>query len=115
MEGNDAGFPILRTGTIASYPILPVKNNPTFLLGFEVFGGNSGGPVYLACHDRFYGGGTHGGEIIHGIMGIVVTDVTAEEHTEQLRETRTIKTSLGLSQVVQGEFIKELVDMVPEP
>ncbi len=75
LEANDAGFPILRTGTIASYPLLPVTNNPTFMFDFNVFDGNSGGPVYLVDANRFYGGGTHAGEVIHGLVGVVVEQV----------------------------------------
>ncbi|MBX3484969.1 trypsin-like peptidase domain-containing protein [Phenylobacterium sp.] len=44
---NDAGFPILRSGRVASFPVTPPSRYPTFLLDFTVFGGNSGGPVYV--------------------------------------------------------------------
>lgn len=45
---NDAGFPILRTGVIASYPLLPTAETKTFLFDFRVFKGNSGGSVYYS-------------------------------------------------------------------
>jgi V8-like Glu-specific endopeptidase len=45
MAANPAGFPILRSGRVASYPISPAAS-PTFLLDFAVFPGNSGGPVF---------------------------------------------------------------------
>ena len=48
LAANSAGFPILRAGRVASYPLAPSANNPTFLLDFAVFPGNSGGPVYMA-------------------------------------------------------------------
>ncbi|MCP4366456.1 MAG: trypsin-like peptidase domain-containing protein [Planctomycetes bacterium] len=44
-EANEAGFPILRSGKIASYPMTPTKQTKTFLYTCEVFPGNSGGPV----------------------------------------------------------------------
>src|SRR5882762_2914014 len=47
VEANDGGFPILRSGRIASYPILPTAVIKSFLFDFNVFDGNSGGPVYL--------------------------------------------------------------------
>ena len=47
-ESNSAGFAILRTGDIASYPLLPTAQTKTFLMDFRVFKGNSGGPVYFA-------------------------------------------------------------------
>src|SRR5215217_7743111 len=43
---NGAGFPILRTGRVASWPLTPIRAFPTFLLDFAVFPGNSGGPVF---------------------------------------------------------------------
>lgn len=46
-SANAAGFPILRSGRVASYPLTPPDRYPTFLLDFSVFAGNSGGPVYL--------------------------------------------------------------------
>ena len=47
MSANGAGFPILRAGKVASYPVAPSKEFPTFMLDFTVFPGNSGGPVFL--------------------------------------------------------------------
>lgn len=46
LSANQAGFPILRSGKVASYPIAPADIFPTFLLDFAVFPGNSGGPVF---------------------------------------------------------------------
>src|SRR5579859_2723850 len=48
LAANSAGFPILRAGRVASYPIAPAKIFPTFLLDFSVFPGNSGGPVFMS-------------------------------------------------------------------
>lgn len=45
---NPQGFPILRVGRVASYPLTPTKEFQTFLLDFNVFNGNSGSPVFLA-------------------------------------------------------------------
>jgi hypothetical protein len=45
LAANTAGFPILRSGRVASYPLDPAAF-PTFLLDFTVFPGNSGGPVF---------------------------------------------------------------------
>src|SRR5687768_16838994 len=48
LSANPAGFPILRSGKVASFPLAPAKAYPTFLLDFSVFPGNSGGPVFLS-------------------------------------------------------------------
>ena len=47
IAANNAGFPILRSGKVASYPVSPTAF-PTFLLDFSVFPGNSGGPVFIS-------------------------------------------------------------------
>ena len=70
-EANDAGFPILRSGQIASYPLTPSSKHPTFLFDFRVFGGNSGGPVYFVATNRSYGGSTRLGTTIQFLVGLV--------------------------------------------
>lgn len=52
LSANQAGFPILRSGRVASYPVAPAKIFPTFLLDFSVFPGNSGGPVFMTDQDH---------------------------------------------------------------
>jgi S1-C subfamily serine protease len=47
LSADSAGFPILRSGRIAS-PVAATGVSPTFLLDFRVFPGNSGGPVFAA-------------------------------------------------------------------
>lgn len=47
LAANHQGFPILRAGRVASYPITPIAEFPSFLLDFRVFSGNSGGPVFV--------------------------------------------------------------------
>lgn len=56
LAANQAGFPILRSGRVASYPVAPAKIFPTFLLDFSVFPGNSGGPVFMMDQPRRYDG-----------------------------------------------------------
>lgn len=51
LSANAAGFPILRSGRVAS-PIDPSQVSPTFLLDFRVFPGNSGGPVFISDTSR---------------------------------------------------------------
>lgn len=52
LSANRAGFPILRVGRVASWPVSPVEAFPTFLLDFKVFPGNSGGPVFWTASAR---------------------------------------------------------------
>ena len=48
LAANAAGFPILRQGRIASWPLGGSATTPTFLLDLRAYPGNSGGPVWTA-------------------------------------------------------------------
>lgn len=52
LSADSAGFPILRSGRVASRVDAPSAATPTFLLDFRVFPGNSGGPVYMSDANR---------------------------------------------------------------
>jgi hypothetical protein len=47
LSSNNEGFPILRSGRLASYPLGPTRTYPTFLIDMTAISGNSGGPVFL--------------------------------------------------------------------
>src|SRR3712207_358286 len=67
LSSNRAGFPILRWGRVASYPLTPASAFPNFLLDFRVFDGNSGGPVFMA-DPRPRVDGTQGAYFVDGVM-----------------------------------------------
>jgi len=105
-ESNAAGFPVLRSGKIASYPLLPTESTQKFLFDFAIFPGNSGGPVYLSSNNRFYAGRLHTGENVHFIVGLVTQQLAAT--------TRSSRESLSLANVIHASLIKKAVDMLPE-
>lgn len=113
---NDAGFPILRSGKIASYPLVPAREIGPFLYDFEVFEGNSGGPVYLRETGRLYGGTIHADVTIQFIAGLVSQQksvierrVTPIEVTKTRRkfEVQEDEERLRIGVVVPAEFIAE--------
>ena len=106
-ESNAAGFAILRSGKIASYPLLPTKSTQKFLFDFPIFPGNSGGPVYLSSNNRTYGGRMHTGETVHFIVGLVTQQVVENLTPEKER--------LSLASVIHASLIREAVAMLPEP
>jgi S1-C subfamily serine protease len=73
---NDWGFPILRSGIISSYPLTPAQAVKFIGFDFRVYGGNSGGPVYFKYTNRVYSTGTHLGETVFGIIGLVTEQVS---------------------------------------
>lgn len=105
VEANQYGFPVLRSGRIASYPLLPQKSIKTFLVDMEAFPGNSGGPVYLWDRNRSYAGGTHIGEV-RFLMGIVRGTVFARDPAS---------TRLVIAEVVHANFVLEAISLLPEP
>jgi len=114
-EANALGFPILRSGRIASYPLTPTKTTKTFLFDFTVFRGNSGGPVYFMEMNPMYGGGIHLGSTIYGIAGLVVEERNITETIQELYEKKEKTTPLQLGSVIHASFIKELVDSMGFP
>ena len=114
-EANTYGFPILRSGRIASYPLTPTKDTKTFLFDFTVFRGNSGGPVYFYKQDPAYGGVRRIGTAIYGIMGLVVKERNITQKVVELYEKRETVTPLQLGEVIHATFIKELIDSMDTP
>lgn len=112
-EANEAGFPILRSGLIASYPLTPTERTKTFLLDFEVFSGNSGSPVLFYAENRKYGEGIHIGSI-QFIMGVVSQEKELMERVESLSETVIRKHKLALAVVAHASFVADLIKMLPK-
>ncbi len=113
-ESNAAGFPILRSGTIASYPLLPASQTKTFLLDFQVYPGNSGGPVYLQDSNRIYGGATVIGTV-RFVIGLVSRQKILVQQIELLNEKRQQSYTLGLAEVVHASLIREAIELLPPP
>jgi S1-C subfamily serine protease len=112
-EANEAGFPILRSGQIASYPLTPTSNVKTFLYDFRVFGGNSGGPVFFIDKNRSYGGKAYIGTTIQFLAGLVSEEKIVEEEIRSLSETRRTKYPLSLAVVIHASLIKEAIELLP--
>jgi hypothetical protein len=115
MEANGAGFPILRSGRIASYPLLPTDNTRTFLLDFNVFKGNSGGPVYMVEANRMYGHSFYVGQIVTFIAGLVSQEATVPQQFVGPYSAETRQIQLGLAVVVHASLIKQAIYLLPSP
>lgn len=95
MAANSAGFAILRSGKVASYPIAPSRQFPTFLLDFSVFPGNSGGPVFVKT-----GAGDAQHMLITGLMS---------------QQLETGDQSLGIGVVTQADYIRQAIGELDKP
>ena len=111
-EANEAGFPILRSGYIASYPLVPTKTVKSFLFDFNVFEGNSGGPVYMVDYSRTYGGALAIG-VVEFLAGLVSQESVFQERIESRNELRIQNTQLGLGVVIHAALIREALALLP--
>ncbi|HUO12034.1 MAG TPA: serine protease [Caulobacteraceae bacterium] len=102
LSANAAGFPILRSGRVASFPLAPTTAFPTFLLDFNVFPGNSGGPVYVdtAPHGPAPADSQTQGGFIAGIL------------TQQV-ELNSRNLSIGI--VTDAKFVRETLQLLDDP
>lgn len=115
IEASAGSFPILRSGKIASYPLLPTKTTHSFLLDFRIFPGNSGGPVYINfMGDRNDDVGI-GNMVFAFIMGLVSHEVTLDEGREVEDRTYIGNTPVGLAKIVHASFIRETISLLPLP
>jgi len=91
LSANVAGFPILRAGRLASYPVAPSANYPTFLIDLTAVPGNSGGPVFMT---------TTGPKAHTFVAGVLIKQV--EDDAQRLE--------LGV--VADAVFVRETVDLM---
>jgi len=103
LAANQAGFPILRSGRVASFPVAPAKAFPTFLLDFTVFPGNSGGPVFMSQAARRRVGATENGQDVQFIAGLLTQQV--ELNNERLE--------IGI--VTHAKYIRETIALMDNP
>ena len=112
-EANDAGFGVLRTGSIASFPLLPTKKTKSFLADLNTFEGDSGSPIYLSESNRFYAGSVHRGRV-QLILGLMSGQHFIDEDIKMIYGSSKLKHRLGLGIVVHAAFIREAIDLLPK-
>jgi len=106
-EISAAGFPVLRRGAIAGFPLVPVKAYNTFLVDYNNFVGDSGGPVFVT-HEK------DEEETSPMIVGIVLGQHLYDERTKLAFEERVLHHRLGLAIVVHAEFVRETIGLLPK-
>ena len=99
---NKAGFPLTRLGCIASFPLTPVEQHPTFLVDYNTFEGDSGGPVYIEhSNDQ---------KTVLKIIGLVHGQHFLDERYETIYQKGHVRKRLGLAIIVNSQFILETID-----
>ena len=113
VEANAAGFPLLRAGAIATFPLWPAKTVKSFFADLNTFEGDSGSPVFVDEANRSYGGKIQPGRV-QAIIGTVIAQEFFDEEVKMHYGTIKARQRLGLAVVVPAEFIRETVRLVPE-
>jgi len=100
LSANEAGWPVLRSGTIATHPLIPVANTPTLMIDYSNFGGDSGAPVIAVYADEPH---------------VVALAFGMQRQSDKVTlpfEERTMHTPLGISNALQGQLIRDTIEML---
>lgn len=100
LAANRAGFPILRAGRIASWPLTPIGAFPTFLLDFAVFPGNSGGPVFWTPSTPRASGDAPSPHPY--VAGVLTREIIVQDER------------LGIAVVAHADYIREAVALLDQ-
>ncbi len=84
-ESSSEGFPILRSGIIASFVEAQSSGLKSYMVDFEVFQGYSGSPVFIEKNGRKF------------IIGVVTDEVFLEELRLKGKKTHSTKRGLGIA------------------
>jgi hypothetical protein len=109
-EANTHGFPVVRRGSVAGYPLTPVKTYKTFLVDYNSFAGDSGGPVFLA--DPAAKGKDGPAQPL--IVGLILGQHQQDERTKLTYEERVLHHRLGLAIAVHADYIRQTIDLLPK-
>lgn len=102
VESNEAGFPIVRRGSIASYPLKPPIVGDTLLVDYSNFGGDSGAPVTMTFENEPI------------VIGITTGSLRQTDKASTDFEERTTHMPLGLATVVRSVLILETLEGLEE-
>ena len=98
-ELNEFGFPLLRSGRIASFPLTPVRTMKQFFVDFSAGGGTSGGPVYISSQNRTFNNRLTLGRAVFSVLGMVTQNALSPDG----------KQDAGITKVVHAQFVRETI------
>lgn len=106
LESSPSGFPVLRRGIVASFPLTITDKRKTFMVDYSTFAGDSGGPVFIRKQNS------------DGKSEPIVVGLIHGQHRETMKsktpnEERIVHRPMGLAIVTHAKLIRETVDLVP--
>jgi hypothetical protein len=107
LSANVAGFPILRAGRLASYPVSPSSAYPTFLIDLTAVPGNSGGPVFMTSQ------GGKGHTFIAGVLIKQVEDDNQRLELGVVTDAIFVRETINIMLKAQGSGAHPSVNLLP--
>ena len=104
LEANSAGWPVLRRGSIATHPLVPLAAAKTMIVHVSSFGGDSGSPVVV-----FPNAERNTSPLVAGVLLGMHRQTDKSSSTF---EERTTHTPLDLAIVVQGPLVRETLELL---
>lgn len=114
LESSRAGFPVLRRGSVASFPLAPVKTYRTFMVDFSTFGGDSGAPVVALRPAATPASEAMSARLTPMIVGLVSGKHQQTDKVTLPFEERTVHHPLGLAIVIPSETIRQAIARLAE-
>ncbi len=111
-EPNQPGFPVVRMGCMASYPLWSLPKEPTFLVDYNAFEGDSGGPVILKVPAAKTSDGAATQSTIK-ILGLVQGQHLFKQRFDLPYESGESRKSLGLGIVLNAQAIRDTLLQLP--
>ncbi len=100
LEGNDAGWPVLRKGVVATHPLVPIDSAQRMFVNANTFGGDSGAPVILA----------NGNDAV--VVGIVTGMQRQTSRSNMPFEERVSHMPMALAITVPAPFIRQTIELL---
>jgi hypothetical protein len=107
LSANVAGFPILRAGRLASWPVAPSTNYPTFLIDLTAVPGNSGGPVFMTSQ------GDKGHAFVAGVLIKQVEDDNQRLELGVVTDAVFVRETINLMLKAQGSDLNPSASLKP--
>jgi len=104
VDTSPAGFPLLRVGSLASYPLIDA---PKVLVDYNCFEGDSGGAIVYKQTNKQ-------GESKIYLLGIVQGQHFIDERYKLIYQSGFIRKRLGLSITINSQLVLETIDKLYE-
>lgn len=121
IEGNAAGFPVVRLGCLATHPLVPLIDNRTILFDGNTFEGDSGGPAYVPPRESSTASKSDAADAATAkpdanrfddrplILGLVVGQHFLDEEVKTIYGQTKTRHRLGLGIIAPAPFIRQLL------